>query len=128
MATRQHIVVNQKSYEMAPDEILTVTVPVGTVSAQLPGQALTNWTLSAPTYSQKIEIVPESDPAPTQVARPISAPEAQAGATVPLPSRVIPPPAETTFEVPASPWNLGSPGYLWNPVNPGDSLLYFWPL
>ncbi len=119
MATRQHIVVNQKSYEMAPDEILTVTVPVGTVSAQLPGQALTNWTLSAPTYSQKIEIVPESDPAPTQVARPISSPESQADAMVPLPSRIIPLPAETTIVVPANPWN---PGIL------GDSLMYFWPL
>ena len=76
--------VNQKPYEMGPDEILTVTVPVGTVSAQLPGQALTNWTLSAPTYSQKIEIVPESDATPTQVARPIST-EPEVDAMVPCP-------------------------------------------
>ena len=61
MSTRQQIVVNQKPYEIDPDEILMVTAPVGTVSAQLPGQGLTNWTLSAPTYSQKIEIVPQSD-------------------------------------------------------------------
>ena len=122
MATPQQIVVNQKPYELGPDEILTVTVPVGTVSAQLPGQALTNWTLSAPTYSQKIEIVPESDAVPTQVARPISAPEPQADALGPLPSRVLALPAETTDVVPADPCNS------WNPWNPAGSPVYFWPL
>lgn len=114
MSTSQPIVVNQKSYDLGPDEILTVTVPVGTVTAQLPGQALTNWTLSAPTYSQKIEIVPEPEAAtPTRVARPISDPEPQADALVPLPSPVLSLPAATTYVDPASPW---------------DSWMFFWPM
>lgn len=114
MSAAQQIVVNQKPYDLGPDEILTVTVPVGTVTAQLPGQALTNWTLSAPTYSQKIEIVPEPEAAtPTRVARPISDPAPKAEAMVPLPNPVLSLPAETSFVVPASPW---------------DSLMFFWPM
>lgn len=111
MASRQQVIVNQKPYEIGPDEILMVTVPVGTVTAQLPGQALTNWTLSAPTYSQKIEIVAEADATPTQVARPITEPDTET--MVPLPSGAVPTLEETTYVVPASPW---------------DSLLLFWPM
>jgi hypothetical protein len=109
MSTRQQIVVNQKPYEIDPDEILLVTAPVGTVSAQLPGQGLTNWTLSAPTYSQKIEIVPQSDAIPTEVARPVTEPQSEA--MVPLPSRVLRMPEETRYLLPPDPVDL--PIYIW---------------
>ena len=71
MANHQQIVVNQKEYGLGADEILTLRVPVGTVTAQLPGQSLTNWTIAAPTYSQQIEIVPETKPAATTAYRPV---------------------------------------------------------
>jgi hypothetical protein len=109
MSTRQQVVVNQKPYEIDPDEILMVTAPVGTVSAQLPGQGLTNWTLSAPTYRQKIEIVPQSDAIPTEVARPITEPQAEA--MVPLPSRVLRMPEETSYLLPPGP--VDPPIYIW---------------
>ncbi|MHB9077021.1 MAG: hypothetical protein ACYC3X_05950 [Pirellulaceae bacterium] len=72
MGSRQQIVVNHKEYGLGADEILTLKVPTGIVTAQLPGQPLTDWTLGAPNYSQKIEIVPEKNPTTTKVARPIS--------------------------------------------------------
>ncbi len=72
MANHQQIVVNQKEYGLGADEILTLKVPVGTVTAQLPGQPLTNWTVAAPNYSQKIEIVPEKMPTTTTAYRPMS--------------------------------------------------------
>ena len=72
MASYQRIVVNQKEYGLNPDEILTLKVPVGTVTARLPGQPLTNWTLTAPQYSQKIEIVPDTENATTTAYRPVS--------------------------------------------------------
>ncbi len=70
MATVQQVVVNQRPYRLNPDEILTLKVPVGTVTAQLPGQALTNWTVSAPSYSQRVEIVPDVNT--RTVYRPVS--------------------------------------------------------
>jgi ABC-type transporter Mla subunit MlaD len=69
MENEQQLLVNQKEYRLGAGEVLTLQVPVGTVTAQLPGQRLTNWTVTAPTYSQKIEIVPETQGA-TTVYRP----------------------------------------------------------
>jgi ABC-type transporter Mla subunit MlaD len=69
MENRQQIVVNQKEYGLGADEILTLKVPTGTVTAQLPGQPVTDWTVGAPNYSQKIEIVPEKIPTTTKVYR-----------------------------------------------------------
>jgi hypothetical protein len=70
MGTYQRVVVNQREYGLNPDEILTLKVPVGTVTARLPGQSLTTWTVGAPNYSQRIEIVPDGNP--VTVYRPIS--------------------------------------------------------
>ncbi len=58
MATQQRIKINQTEHVIPAGELLTVKVPVGTVTAQLPGKALTNWTVTAPTYRQTIDIVP----------------------------------------------------------------------
>lgn len=72
MTTPQRLLVNRTEYTLNPDEILTLKVPVGTVTARLPGQPLTNWTVGAPTYSQKIEIVPDTT-TKTTAYRPIQA-------------------------------------------------------
>ena len=86
MANYQRIVVNQKEYGLNADEILTLKVPVGTVTAQLPGQALTNWTVGAPNYSQKIEIVPEAYATTTTAYRPVPSNSARPWYTLsPLP-------------------------------------------
>lgn len=61
MASYQRVLVNQREHGVAAGEVLTLKVPVGTVTVQLPGQPLTNWTVGAPTYVQKIDIVPESN-------------------------------------------------------------------
>jgi len=70
MTTRQQIVVNQSEYGLDPDEILTLKVPVGTVTARLPGQPLTNWTVGAPAYRQRVDIVPDANA--TTTYRPLS--------------------------------------------------------
>jgi hypothetical protein len=71
MGSHQRVVVNQKEYGLNADEILTLKVPVGTVAAQLPGQPLTTWTVGAPNYSQKVEIVPDANATTTTVYRPV---------------------------------------------------------
>ncbi|NLX57147.1 MAG: hypothetical protein GXY58_18730 [Planctomycetaceae bacterium] len=83
MTSSQRIVVNQKEYDLNPDEILTLKVPVGTVTARLPGQPPTNWTLTAPQYSQKIEIVPETEIATTTAYRPVSSDAVSSDAVTP---------------------------------------------
>ena len=35
---------------------------MGTVTTQLPGKSLENWSITAPSYSEKIEIVPADPP------------------------------------------------------------------
>ncbi|MHB8952121.1 MAG: hypothetical protein ACYC4U_04020 [Pirellulaceae bacterium] len=99
MPNPQQIIVNLKTFGLGPDEMLTLKVPVGTVTAQLPGQPLTNWTVGAPTYRQTIEIVPETSPNTTSVFRPLvggpMAPLATLPANpvplTPLPPVVLPP-------------------------------------
>ena len=61
MAGDQRVLVNQKEHALGPGEVLTLKVPVGTVSVQLPGQPMTNWTVAAPDYLQKIDIVPDTN-------------------------------------------------------------------
>ncbi len=61
MQSFQRIQVNQTEYGIPAGDSLTLKVPVGTVTAQLPGQRLTNWTVTAPDYKQKIDIVPETE-------------------------------------------------------------------
>jgi hypothetical protein len=82
MAGDQRVSVNQKEYSLGPGEVLNLKVPVGTVSVQLPGQALTNWTLTAPEYLQKIDIVPDTN---ARVAyRPITTDPVTADSVAPL--------------------------------------------
>lgn len=64
----QTISVNRVQYGIGPGESLTLQVPVGTVSTQLPGKELKNWTVAAPSYQQTIEIVPTSAPVVTNYA------------------------------------------------------------
>ena len=94
MGNYQRIMVNQKEYGLNADEILTLKVPVGTVTARLPGQPLTNWTVGAPDYSQKVEIVPDARAATTTVYRPVS------GDTVTPWYSLSPLPSETIYLTP----------------------------
>jgi hypothetical protein len=61
MASRQQIQVNQKDYTVDAGGSLTLDVPVGTLTAKLPGQKLTTWTVTAPKYEQIIDIVANSE-------------------------------------------------------------------
>jgi hypothetical protein len=70
----QRIHVNRQEYGVSTGETLTLKVPVGTVTTQIPGRDLTNWTVSGPKYEQNIEIVPPSEPIRTTVARPVYVP------------------------------------------------------
>ena len=89
-----------------------LTVPVGTVTAQLPGQPLTNWTLGAPTYREKIEIAAESTPTPTEADRPVTG--SAAGPLFPLP-------AESRRCPPIS-WRWNRRDYVWPFLSGGDRL------
>lgn len=64
----QTITVNRVQYGVGPGESLTLQVPVGTVSTQLPGKELKTWAVAAPSYQQTIEIVPTSTPVVTNYA------------------------------------------------------------
>ena len=70
MAIPQRVEVNRIPYDIPAGDTLTLKVPVGTVTAQLPGQTPTNWTLTAPNYLQKIDIVPNQQTTVTAL-RPI---------------------------------------------------------
>jgi uncharacterized protein YoxC len=69
-ASYQRIWINQQEYGVSAGETLTLKPPVGTVTTQLPGKGLKNWTLTAPDYKESIDIVPASAPS-TIVGRPI---------------------------------------------------------
>ena len=64
------VLVNRTEFSIPAGQILTLQVPAGTVSTQLPGRELKNWTISGPRYEQNIEIVPDATPVTTYVARP----------------------------------------------------------
>ena len=58
MGTAQDILVNRVQYRVHAGATLNLTVPVGTVSTQLPGQRIVNWTIGVPNYLQSISINP----------------------------------------------------------------------
>lgn len=58
MGTVQDILVNRVQYRVHAGATLNLTVPVGTVSTQLPGQRIVNWTIGVPNYRQSISIKP----------------------------------------------------------------------
>jgi hypothetical protein len=58
MGTVQDILVNRVQYHVHAGATLNLTVPVGTVSTQLPGQRIVNWTIGVPNYRQSISIKP----------------------------------------------------------------------
>ncbi|MCA9163504.1 MAG: hypothetical protein R3C99_27720 [Pirellulaceae bacterium] len=58
----QRIYVNRTEQGVEAGKSLTLKVPVGTVTTQLPGKSLENWSITAPSYSEKIEIVPADPP------------------------------------------------------------------
>ncbi|MFV1964847.1 MAG: hypothetical protein ACC628_05455 [Pirellulaceae bacterium] len=94
----QRILVNRQEYGVSAGERLTLKVPVGTVTTQIPGRDLTNWTVSAPKYDQSIEIVPSSEPIRTTVARPVYVPTTS---YIPTTSYYAPAPT-TTYYVPTT--------------------------
>jgi hypothetical protein len=68
--SHQWIFVNRTERFLRPNETIILEVPVGTVTTQLPGQELVNWTVAAPEYSQSIEIVPLPTPTRTVIESP----------------------------------------------------------
>ncbi len=98
MQSYQRIKVNQTEYGIPVGETLTLKVPVGTVTAQLPGQRLTNWTLTAPNYKQRIDIVPDTEatvtayrPVYTQPTVPLYTSPVETYYVDPLPNYTLPP-------------------------------------
>jgi len=62
----QWIIVNGQQVVIEPQKQKTLKVPVGTVTTQLPGQILQNWTIGAPSYRQAIDIVSQQNLAQQQ--------------------------------------------------------------
>ena len=58
MGTSQDIIVNHIQHHVHAGATLNLTVPVGTVSTQLPGQDIVNWTIGVPNYRQSVSIKP----------------------------------------------------------------------
>ena len=107
----QRIYVNRKEYGVNARDTLTLEeTPVGTVTTQLPGQRLENWTLGAPDYKEAIEIVPPSTPT-TTVQRPLT----------PVYSSPV---ATTVVNLPAATTVYNPPVYYANPPTP---TYYYWP-
>jgi uncharacterized coiled-coil protein SlyX len=74
MSSPQWISVNRVEHLLQAGEEKTLEVPVGTVTTQLPGQELVNWTLAHVgngVYSEGIEIVPSRAPTRTIVESPV---------------------------------------------------------
>lgn len=67
------VIVNRVEYGIPSGQQLSLEVPAGTVSTQLPGRELKNWTIAGPKYEQSIDIVPEQ-PVVTYVERPVLPP------------------------------------------------------
>jgi len=62
-ASHQSIAVNLIDYVLQPGEERILDVPVGTVTTQLPGEPLVNWTLAHKgegVYAESIDIVPKT--------------------------------------------------------------------
>jgi hypothetical protein len=64
------IEINRTSFTIPSQQARSFRVAVGTVTTQLPGEPLMTWSVAAPTYDQRIQIVPKA--IPTTVSRPIT--------------------------------------------------------
>ena len=71
MSTGQYIFINRERHFLTAGTTETFQVGSGTVSTQLPGQKVVNWTIGAPKYQQYVNIVPEY-PAPRHSAARVS--------------------------------------------------------
>jgi hypothetical protein len=70
MSTAQWIYVNLAGHYLQPGEVKTLELPLGTVTTQLPGQEIVNWTLAHKgdgVYAESIDIVPTPTPTRTFV-------------------------------------------------------------
>ncbi len=65
------IEINQTEFVIPAKKARSFRVAVGTVTTQLPGEPMMTWAISAPSYDQRIQIVPKAQP--TIVGRPITA-------------------------------------------------------
>ena len=102
MASVQRISVNQKEHVIGAGEVLTLKVPVGTVTCQLPGQSLTNWTVACAEYAQKIDIVPDTNA--TVVYRPLYVEPTPPVYVAPAEPVYLNPLPTTTYYAPAVEW------------------------
>ncbi len=90
MGYDQSILVNGADYMISAGTTATVSVPVGTLTTRLPNQQIVNWTISAPNYHQKIDIVPR-----------VTTRRVELGPSVPISDASI-------YYWPVDPW-----GYVW---------------
>lgn len=115
MATTQEVTINRQQHSIPAGEVLTLKVPVGTLTAQLPGQRITNWTIAAPTYEQRIDVVPDTSATVTAL-RPLTGTSATATTTFrPLTESSVLPAPVTTFLVSPAPVYVDVPRvwYVW---------------
>ncbi len=63
MGTSNTLLVNGQQYSIAPYSTVEISVPVGTLTTELPGyEAPKNWTIGPPNYTQSIDIRPKYNP------------------------------------------------------------------
>jgi hypothetical protein len=126
----QRILVNRQEYGISAGETLTLKVPTGTVTTQIPGRDITNWTLAGPKYEQNIEIVPPTEPVRTTVARPVYTPTTttyMAPTTtymVPTTTYSVP---TTTYSVPTTTYSVPTTTYVAPPVYYDPFTVYYTP-
>ena len=65
------IEINRTEFVIPAQKARSFRVAVGTVTTQLPGEPMMTWAIAAPSYDQRIQIVPKAQP--TVVSRPITA-------------------------------------------------------
>jgi hypothetical protein len=58
----QWVYINRTAHYLPPGNSDPIPVRVGTATTQLPGQDLQTWTITAPLYEQRLEIVPSPMP------------------------------------------------------------------
>ncbi|HAY81941.1 MAG TPA: hypothetical protein DCY79_19230 [Planctomycetaceae bacterium] len=57
----RRVFVNRVEFGVQPGATLNLKVPTGTVSTQIDGEGLKTWSVGAPSYAQKVEIVPTTE-------------------------------------------------------------------
>jgi len=63
MGTSNTLLVNGQRYSIPPYSTVEISVPVGTLTTELPGyEAPKNWTIGPPNYTQSIDIRPKYNP------------------------------------------------------------------